>query len=225
MAIAHVGDSVEAVTASGTTVSCGSTYTPAAGSTLIGFIATGAVTGTLTVGDSGVNTWQRLQNVLLSATGMCELWVAYNVANTAATFKFDSTTSTAINGIVMEFSGTVATAAGRCDRESKVESSLTTSHTANTYDGLNTPTDAVVVVGAKANGTLGTLTPGSGFTKVTTTGNTFVQWQIYSGAQTGLTGPWTSGTARTTATAMIGIRATIAAGNSPNVGIYNGGAM
>ncbi len=191
------------------------TITCSAGNTLI---ATGGITSnsvTITLSDNNGNTW--VNDISKAATGAGRSQVSsaknINAGSTIITVTFSG--SGTGNVIVTEWSGLDATTPNETSSsidDTNIVTSHVTSADATVIDTSNT--GVILSVGFAPAGAQGTLTAGSGYTKITSAnGRLMIQYKITSGGVTDDTGPYTSSTARAIAGVISAYKDSSGAGN------------
>lgn len=199
MAITLVHTETEVVVTAGTAGTTAS-WSSTAGSLLVVFIVnTSTDIRTYTVTDSSGNTWTN-DATLRGATNLrtAQISSAKNIAGSGTqTVTVTASSSTTFSFIVLEFSG-ADTVSQPEDASTNEEAVSTTTPNMAAAGKLDSAGACVICGCAGANAAPGTLTAGSGFTKIASANaNVMYQYGIFASLQTDNRAPFTCGTART----------------------------
>jgi hypothetical protein len=197
MAIALVQTITEVIVSGGTSGSTGE-FTATAGNLLTCAISQpGASSETYTT--SGGGTWD--DTIVASGTRKVQTAFCQNATGGATTVTVTSATSANYQFVVHEWSGAATT--GQPETSSSITEPGTTNDHVSVADGtvIDTTVSCLVICNclSGSGGSLGTTTPGSGYTEYTWTNNPtlcFLQYQIFASPVSNEQGAWTSGTAR-----------------------------
>lgn len=214
MAVALVQTSTEIAFASGTTGNVTVTGV-GAGNLLVCVVASNSNTPTVSVSDDKGNTWA--EAVALGSAGVgrrASIWYAKNTAagDTVVTVTM-SVSATAVNAFVYEVSGCDTTSP--LDASSSLaETTTTTSHNCSAdATVIDTTAECFVCCASKGQGSFGTLTEGSGYTRTASaSASSMFQRQIFGASTANERGAFTSGTSQPAVGAIAAFKVAAAAG-------------